>query len=208
MNAALAIERIARWATAAKLDFRHDRAGGHGAVFSRCGRYRYLLWRDAGPGCELLGIAMLNPSKADHLHNDPTIARCHSRALEEGASLLVWNLFALRETDPLKLKKRRGPVGGRNDEATRLALEIAPRTIAAWGVHGAHRGRADQVARLAQESGYALMCLGVTKEGHPRHPLYLKKGTPMQGWPLQPISEPPSDTSTVPVALAAMSESR
>ena len=172
MNAQNAVSRIADWAEAAALDFRHDEATGHGAVFSRCGRYRYLLWRDAHAGRAMLAIAMLNPSKADHLANDPTIARCHSRALNEGASLLVWNLFALRETDPLRLKKRRGPVGSHNDDAIRLALELAPRTIAAWGVHGVHRGRDRQVLALCGAG--ALHCYGTTKAGLPRHPLYLR----------------------------------
>ena len=172
MNARRAVARIAEWAEGAALDFRHDEATGHGAVFSRCGRYRYLLWRDALPAHEMMAIAMLNPSKADHLANDPTIARCRSRALGEHASLLVWNLFALRETDPLRLKKRRGPVGRHNDDAIRLALALAPRTIAAWGVHGSHRGRDRQVLRLCGDGG--LHCYGTTKAGLPRHPLYLR----------------------------------
>lgn len=171
MTARDAVRRIAAWADAAGLDFRHDEGTGHGAVFSHCGRYRYLLWRDAGPQRVMMAIAMLNPSKADHLANDPTIARCHSRALQAGHSLLVWNLFALRETDPLRLKKRRGPVGKHNDDAIRLALELAAQTIAAWGVHGAHRARDRAVLALCG----ALDCYGTTKAGLPRHPLYLRK---------------------------------
>lgn len=184
IDAASAVRGIADWAAARELDFRHDDEIGHGAVFSRCGRYRYLLWRDASPVREMLAIAMLNPSKADHLANDPTIARCHSRAREAGASLLVWNLFAMRETDPALLKKRRGPVGRHNDAATRLALEIAGTTIAAWGVHGAHRGRDRDVAKLC--GGAALDCYGTTKEGHPRHPLYLRKDVTAQRWTVRP----------------------
>lgn len=184
IDAASAVRRIAEWAGLRELDFRHDEASGHGAVFSRCGRYRYLLWRDAAADREMLAIAMLNPSKADHLANDPTIARCHSRARESGASLLVWNLFALRETDPLRLKKRRGPVGRHNDDATRLALELAATTIAAWGVQGAHRGRDGEVARLCGNA--TLNCFGTTKEGHPRHPLYLRKDVTAQRWTVRP----------------------
>ena len=131
-----------------------------------------ICWRDADDTRTMMAIAMLNPSKADHLANDATIARCHARALGEGASLLVWNLFALRETDPLRLKKRRGPVGRHNDDAIRLALELAPHTIAAWGVHGAHRGRDRQVLALCGTD--ALHCYGTTKAGLPRHPLYLR----------------------------------
>jgi len=179
-----AVRRIADWAYARDLDFRQDAEMGHGAVFSRCGRYRYLLWRDADDRREMLGIAMLNPSKADHLSNDPTIARCHGRAREAEASLLVWNLFALCETDPLRLKKRRGPVGRHNDAAILLAIDLAATTVAAWGVHGAHRGRDREVARLCAD--VTLHCYGITEEGHPRHPLYLRKDTAAQEWPVRP----------------------
>ncbi|WP_299307242.1 DUF1643 domain-containing protein [uncultured Croceicoccus sp.] len=176
------IARIRHWAGDAMLDFRHDSQSGHGAVFSRCGRYRYLLWRDAHGDAPFYAIAMLNPSKADHLSNDPTIARCHNRARDAGAALLVWNLFALRETDPAKLKRRRGPVGRHNDDAARLALSLADRTVAAWGVHGAHRGRGDAVLALCREQGGALHHFGLTKHGHPRHPLYLPRDVAMREW--------------------------
>ncbi|RVQ65455.1 DUF1643 domain-containing protein [Croceicoccus ponticola] len=182
-----AVTAIATWAAARELDFRHDETSGHGAVFSRCGRYRYLLWRDAVDGVnrrEMLAIAMLNPSKADHLANDPTIARCHRWATGAGDALLVWNLFALRETDPSRLKRRRGPVGRHNDDAIRLALNLAPTTVAAWGVHGTHRGRDVEVATLC--GSHELRCYGVTKYGHPRHPLYLKNETIPQVWPIRP----------------------
>lgn len=183
-DAAQGVARIGRWAADRDLDFRHDNGTGHGAVFSRCGRYRYLLWRDARPDREMLAIAMLNPSKADHLANDPTIARCHGRAREAGASLLVWNLFALRETDPLRLKRRRAPVGRHNDAAILLALELARTTIAAWGVHGAHRGRDRDVARSCGDR--PLACYGTTKAGHPRHPLYLSKDAEPRRWAVRP----------------------
>lgn len=164
------------------LDFRHDRESGHGAVFSRCERYRYLLWRDAAPDVPMLAIAMLNPSKADHRANDPTIARCHARARAVGASLLVWNLFALCETDPARLKRRRAPVGPHNDDAIALALDLAGSTVAGWGVHGAHRGRGSDIAAMARSRGGALECYGTTIAGHPRHPLYLRSDVRARPW--------------------------
>ncbi len=184
MNAVAAVAAIRVWAAAQALDFRHEDGLGHGAVFSRCGRYRYLLWRDATDARALLGIGMLNPSRADHLANDPTIARCHRRAQAEGAALLVWNLFALREPDPARLKARRGPIGRHNDAAIALALASAGRTVAAWGVHGAHRGRDQAVARLC--GGSPQFCYGVTRHGQPRHPLYLRGDAAAIPWPLAP----------------------
>lgn len=182
MNAVAGVAAIREWAAARALDFRHDDFVGHGAVFSRCGRYRYLLWRDATDARVMLGFGMLNPSRADHLANDPTIARCHRRAREEGVALLAWNLFAIREADPARLKARRGPVGRHNDAAIALALELAGRTVAAWGVHGAHRGRDRAMARLG--GGAQLFCYGVTNAGYPRHPLYLRGDAEAVPWPV------------------------
>jgi hypothetical protein len=88
----------------------------------------------------------------------------------------VLNLFAFRATDPAHMIAEADPVGPENDihlrEAFEHARDIAP-VIAAWGVHGVHNGRAEAVRALAEECGVTLMCLGVTKDGHPRHPLYV-----------------------------------
>lgn len=47
--------------------------------------------------------------------------------------------------------------------------------VAAWGCHGGHRGRGAEVA--ARIPG--LLCFGTTKDGHPKHPLYLRADTPL-----------------------------
>lgn len=193
MNAADAVAQIAAWAHGRDLDFRHDDASGHGAVFSRCARYRYLLWRDADATRTMLAIAMLNPSKADHLANDPTIARCHGRARDAGAALLVWNLFAMRETDPLRLKRRRGAIGRHNDATIALSLDLAETTIAAWGVHGAHRGRDRAVLRLCDRA--ELFCYGTTRQGLPRHPLYLRRDVAARPLPDQAALSMPRSPS-------------
>jgi hypothetical protein len=44
--------------------------------------------------------------------------------------------------------------------------------VAAWGVDGTHLHRDQAVIGLL---GKKLTCLGLTKRGHPAHPLYLKK---------------------------------
>ncbi len=41
------------------------------------------------------------------------------------------------------------------------------------GVHGALHGRGEAVAAALREAGVGVMALGQTKDGHPRHPLYL-----------------------------------
>jgi hypothetical protein len=181
--AAEALPRIADWASARGLDFRHDRRTGMGAVFSRCECWRYLLWRLASPRAMIVGMGLLNPSQADETRDDPTIRQCRARGRQAGhAGLLVWNLFAFRAARPADLKRASDPVGPDNDAAISLALALASRTILAWGNHGAHLGRDRAV--LARCAGANVAVLGLTGEGQPRHPLYLPKATRLRPWHL------------------------
>lgn len=169
-----ALAQIAAWTDARGLDFRHQKQSGFGAVFSRCGSWRYLLWRMHHPRGRLLGIGMLNPSTADEHGNDPTIARCHRLARRLGfPGLVVWNLFALRATDPAALRQTADPAGPDNDAAIDLALALGARTVLAWGNHGALGGRGAAVLARCAASEARLATLGLTLRGEPRHPLYL-----------------------------------
>jgi hypothetical protein len=152
------------------------------AVISACGRYRYLLTRRVGPGPRTATFLMLNPSTADATNDDPTIRRCLGFARRWGCKrLVVLNLFAVRATDPADMKRADDPVGPENPEwfdRTLRALVDGP-VVCAWGVHGAHLGR-DQ-AVLGWLDGYDIkpLALGITREGHPKHPLYLSYGVPL-----------------------------
>ena len=169
-----ALERIEAWANIHGLDFRHELQTGFGAVFSRCSAYRYLLWRMHHPRGRLLGVGMLNPSTADEHRDDPTIARCHRLARQSGyPGLLIWNLFALRATDPTTLRKVHDPAGPENDAAIDLALSLCARTVLAWGNHGKLAGRSTDVMNRCMASGTTLAAFGLTRQGEPRHPLYL-----------------------------------
>ena len=184
MNAAAALARIEEWAASRGLDFRHDPASGSGAVYSPCGKWRYLLWRSESRRAGLIGMGLLNPSTADHLRDDPTIRQCRQRAWQAGAKgVLVWNLFAWRATKPADLKRADDPVGPNNDEAIALAAEITRRTILAWGTHGGHRGRDEDVLGLLAGAACELWMLGLTATGHPRHPLYLPAATRVRRCP-------------------------
>lgn len=87
------------------------------------------------------------------------------------------NLFALRATDPRAMMADAHPVGAANDTALRTMVGGRDLVVAAWGVHGRHRGRAAEVVRVL--SSRRLLCFGATKDGHPRHPLYLRADTPL-----------------------------
>lgn len=150
-----------------------------GAVFSGCRRYRYALWRTWGDGPAFVVIG-LNPSTADETEDDPTIRRCKGFARRERCGgLIMLNLFALRATDPREMKAAEDPVGPANDAAIADMVGEGDTVVAAWGVHGDHRGRDAEVAALVPH----LQCLGTTKQGHPRHPLYLRSDTPLEPWP-------------------------
>ncbi|MBU2960933.1 DUF1643 domain-containing protein [Citreicella sp. C3M06] len=139
------------------------------ALYSPCETYRYGLERRWGEGGCLLFI-MLNPSTADERRNDPTIERCQRRAVALGfGALRIANLFAFRATRPADLRRAPVPVGPENDALLLRWHRAAEMTLAAWGTHGSYLGRAAQVAGLCGE----LHHLGLTRDGHPRHPLYV-----------------------------------
>jgi hypothetical protein len=158
---------------------------GAWAVLSDCGRYRYALGRDTGVlGAEgTVLFVMLNPSTANGVDNDPTIRRCIRFAATWGfAHLTVANAYALRSTDPRCLWHASDPVGPDNDRWLRQ-LSGADQAIAAWGTH-IRPDREQRVLDLLGLSPTPVHCLGVTRDGHPRHPLYLDATTPRRRYPI------------------------
>ncbi len=153
-----------------------------GADFSDCQKYRYRLWRKWGDG-PTVGFLMLNPSTADEFRNDPTIERCHRRAVAMGFSALeVVNIFAFRATDPKDLKKANAPVGPDNDQAILTAAQHCDQLICAWGSHGDHLGRGAEVKELLIRNAVQAHVLSLTKQGQPGHPLYIPYATTPQIW--------------------------
>lgn len=144
------------------------------AVYSPCERYRYALTRVWDPGGRRALFIMLNPSTATEVQNDPTVERCERRARRLGfGAFRVLNIFAWRDTDPRAMRAAPDPVGPANDAAILDSLPWADCVIAAWGTHGAHLGRGPAVERLLRSAGAQLVHLGLTRDGHPRHPLYV-----------------------------------
>ncbi len=144
------------------------------AVYSDCERYRYALNRtwDAAGKRGLFG--MLNPPKATEMHNDPTVERCERRARALGfGAFQVTNIFAWRDTDPFKMRKAADPVGPANDATLLDGALWADQIIAAWGTHGGHLDRGPQTEALLRGTGRPLYALGLSKHGHPKHPLYI-----------------------------------
>lgn len=161
----------------------NDGATQSSATYSDCETYRYALTRTWRVDGRRVLFVMLNPSKATEAHNDPTVGRCENRARALGfGSFRVTNLFAVRETDPALMRKHIEPNGPDNDDTLIDAAKWANMTIAAWGVHGVHQGRNLQVIDLFKKHKCAFHTLGLTKAGHPRHPLYLPYSAQPRTW--------------------------
>lgn len=155
------------------------------AIVSTDGRYRYTLDRWWGNGPRVLFV-MLNPSTADATVDDPTIRRCMGFARSWGYDgITVWNLYAFRATNPRELDSAEDPIGiGHANEDHLWAIVHDGRTdliVAAWGAkpgHGRYANR--ELAMQFAFHDYEVHCLGTTKDGHPRHPLYVRGDT----WPI------------------------
>jgi hypothetical protein len=152
------------------------------ARISECGMYRYGLGRQWTPPEEskhaILWV-MLNPSTADAEKDDPTIRQCiHYSQVWGFHAMLVANLFAYRATDPkdlLKAQMRGFDIIG--PECNKGLLEmssVCAYTCFAWGTHALAKTRGFEVAKLLGPTPSLKVCLGVTKNGSPKHPLYLK----------------------------------
>jgi hypothetical protein len=172
-----------------------------GARLSGCGVYRYSLWREwrgthdpknwrwfgakDGAGADLgepktCLFVMLNPSTADGEKDDATIRRCVGFAKAwKFERLEVVNLFAFRATKPrdvLAFQNQRGDIiGWENSTLVARAAREAGMIVCAWGANvndlDPMRDHVETVRGwLGDRPHYAL---GFTKDGHPRHPLYV-----------------------------------
>lgn len=153
------------------------------AVYSECERYRYALTRVWDANSKRVTFVMLNPSKANEVSNDPTVERCERRARALGyGAFRVTNIFAWRDTDPMAMRKAKRPEGPDNPRVLREAAIWADDIIAAWGAHGSHREQGPKIAALLKAMDTPLYHLGLTKDGHPRHPLYISYKTQPTLW--------------------------
>ncbi len=153
------------------------------AEYSPCKRYRYTLTRTmnadlVGDDARTIAFIGLNPSTATATTDDPTVRRCIGYAARDGFGRFVMlNAFGYRATDPKDMKAIAEPVGEGNDAAIARVAADADLVVLAWGAHGTHLSRHDAVLRLL-DGLCEPVCLGVTKAGLPRHPLYLRADAP------------------------------
>jgi hypothetical protein len=140
------------------------------AVVDESGYYRYTLTRIWNASGARVTFVMLNPSTADGYQDDPTIRKCIGFAKKWGyGSLEVVNMYAWRATCPKDLDLVERPVGKENDSYIRTAIQRSSSVVAAWGADGTGPIRLREMLSLIGNA----FCLGRTKNGSPRHPLYL-----------------------------------
>jgi hypothetical protein len=155
------------------------------AILSECKLYRYRLtrwWDDTKPMALFWG---LNPSVADAERNDPTVRRfIHFARRENCGGFIAVNWFAWRATDPRELVRRSDQpiIGAGNPLWIRNSIELCRGPIiAAWGGHRIINDRLKELPYLL--NGHNLQCLGTTRDGSPRHPLYVRNDAPLLNWP-------------------------
>lgn len=163
-------------------------------LYSRDMKFRYAFgrwWGDPDLASTAVWV-LLNPATGDtEKRRRPTLERCISLSRASGhTGLVIVNLFAFRDTNPRNLRTAQDAVGPANNEVLRILTTLGAQTVAAWGGHGQLHGRSGQVGPLLDSP----LCLGVTKRGEPRHPLYVAADTELVPWvPAQPSREAEDD---------------
>ncbi len=121
---------------------------------------------------------MLNPSTADASQDDPTIRRCIGFARDNGyGAIVVVNIFAYRATNPEALPSIADEAIGPANVHHLMTVCQGKDVVVAWGSH--RRASSDitlPALKLLRAYASRILCLGNTKSGAPRHPLYVAAG--------------------------------
>jgi len=149
--------------------------------------YRYRLSRTWSRGPRVLFI-MMNPSTADPLVDDPTVAKCRRFAVKWGyGSMNVGNTFAYRATDQRELTQVADPIGPENDRHLLAMARASELVIFAYGKPKTRvlKARGLEVAlMLKAKAEIKPYILRLTLDGTPSHPLYLPEALKPKPWKL------------------------
>ncbi|WP_063406285.1 MULTISPECIES: DUF1643 domain-containing protein [Prochlorococcus] len=159
------------------------------AAFSSCGHYRWWLKRSLGQCERTLLFIGLNPSTATASEDDPTLRRLLGFCCSWGyGHLLVVNLFARISQSTVLLKQCADPIGDENDDqlltrARQWSENPNWDLWFGWGCGGTLRRRDLAFKALLERhrqnrirnfpAARGPLSLGLTREGHPCHPLYM-----------------------------------
>lgn len=141
----------------------------NGAEFSKCGKYRYKLWRiwdNSLPKAMCIG---LNPSNANAIKNDPTINYLRMMLSKLGyGGFYMMNLFAWISSKPEQLLTCDDPIGD-NENKLKDVEKICDAVIVCWGNFKQAKQRIEEVLPKYPNA----KCFGKNANGTPYHPLAL-----------------------------------
>lgn len=147
--------------------------------FSDDGKHRLLLGRLWNTSHSKVLFIGLNPSTADGEEDDNTVRRLIKFASDWGfGGFYLCNLYSYISTDPENLAPyylglsdhARKLVDKRNFKIILERGAICSMVVFCWGAGGFEEdGPADKIIRTFRDA----RCFGKTKNGHPKHPLYL-----------------------------------
>ena len=161
------------------------------AFFSPCGKFRWKLTRLISKSPKELIFVGLNPSKADAITNDLTLIRLISFCTLWGyGSLTVINLFGKITKDPRQLLSNEDPIGSQNDSVLNKNIYYWSKAQMCdlwigWGTKGIIMNRNKKVlSQIKKSCSKKPLIIGLTKAGHPRHPLYTSKEKYLYPFPI------------------------
>lgn len=155
-------------------------------VPDRYSEYRYILGTRGERPLICIGI---NPSTAAPDDLDNTLKSVERIALYNGYdSFIMFNVYAQRATDPDDMERELNPtLHSENMKAFDYVLSLSsepPSVWAAWGNIIEKRpylpGCVRAMIELGERRSARWYSAGrISKKGHPHHPLYLRKDTPL-----------------------------
>ncbi|HVU36063.1 MAG TPA: DUF1643 domain-containing protein [Opitutaceae bacterium] len=151
--------------------------------FSEDRRHRFTLYRsfrlrdpERDPEHYVAFIGM-NPSSANAVQADATVARCIDFAFRWGfGGMYMLNALSLRATQSSELREF-SPNRPENDRWIREVVSRAARVVVAWGAPGQRDGRGAAVEQILREAcaPEVVFCFGRNQDGSPTHPLYQRR---------------------------------
>lgn len=153
--------------------------------------YRYILGTRGAKPLICIGV---NPSTAAPDRLDPTLQSVERIARNNGFdSFIMLNAYPQRSTSPNQMDDAcHVELHRENVEAFRYALSLseAPSVWATWGNIIEIRPYlakclADMIAVSMDYQTAWYHCGGISKKGHPHHPLYLKKDEPLMRFDIE-----------------------
>ncbi|MGH9438412.1 MAG: DUF1643 domain-containing protein [Terriglobia bacterium] len=144
----------------------------------RCQRYAYSdIWNPRGT---LVLWIMLNPGTGEtESRRRNTRERCKSWSRDWGhGGLLIGNLFSQRTKASKNLKGAANATDPLNRKAIVMLCGLSSEIVVAWGSGVRYAPSAvNQLPELKDAK-----CLGMTKHGQPRHPLYVPSSVRPMPW--------------------------